>query len=97
VDRRAFPALAAFLKGYLHEDFPDEHGSPAGAVRAFCRDASAGERRALESELVMLLEAARKNPPRALQRFVTRELGSGWNPKSADDLERLLAVVRGGG
>ena len=46
IRREAFPSLAAFLRGYLHEDFLEEHGSLRGAVEAFCRDASAAAMRA---------------------------------------------------
>ena len=33
--REAFPALTAFAKGYLHEDFPEVHGSARDAAAAF--------------------------------------------------------------
>ena len=33
--REAFPALTAFAKGYLHEDFPEIHGSARVAAAAF--------------------------------------------------------------
>ena len=41
-----YPQLEAFFGGYLHQDFVEEHGTLAGAVAAFARDASVRERRA---------------------------------------------------
>ncbi len=34
-----YPQLEAFFCGYLHQDYPEEHGTVAGAVAAFRRDA----------------------------------------------------------
>ena len=89
-----FPALAAFLKGYLHQDFPDEHGSVAAAVAAFCRDASPHERRQAATELARLVGLAEALPLRAVGQFVTRDLGSAWSPRSTRDLVDILAALR---
>jgi hypothetical protein len=94
LDKGEFPALTAFLRGYLHEDFVEEHGSAREAAAAFCRDASPEERRRLAEQIARLVEAARGLPPTALRRFVTRDLGSGWAPQSAADLADLLKVIR---
>ena len=42
-DASEFPALQEFFSGYLHEDFNDEYGSAASAVKAFRGDASPEE------------------------------------------------------
>ena len=89
-----FPALSGFLRGYLHEDFPEVHGSAVAAAVAFCADADAGERRELAKELETLVEFAANRPARQLQRFVTRELGSRWQPTSPDDIVELLEAIR---
>ena len=39
--REAFPALRAFLRGYLHQDYAAVHGSMRAAADAFRADASA--------------------------------------------------------
>jgi hypothetical protein len=44
LNRHEFPALTAFLRAYLHEDFPEEHGTTRAATIAFRRDATLGER-----------------------------------------------------
>jgi len=97
IRREAFPSLAAFLRGYLHEDFLEEHGSLRGAVEAFCRDASVDERRQLVAELEALLRTLHDHSPRELRRFVTVELGSRWEPGSREELAGLLELVRAAG
>ena len=89
-----FPALAAFLKGYLHQDFPEEHGSVSAAVAAFCRDASAEERGRLAAELARLLAQAKALPSSVVGRFVTRDLGSAWSPGSTSELADILSARR---
>jgi hypothetical protein len=84
----------AFVRGYLHEDFPEIHGSVRDAAAAFSRDASPDERRLLRHELESLLRAAADRPARELRRFVTAELGSRWEPGSREDLVALLELFR---
>jgi hypothetical protein len=85
-----FPALMSFFRGYLHEDFPEEHGSAAAAATAFCVDAGPDERRQLAQELETLVRLAASRPVRDLQRFITRDLGSRWKPASRDEIVELL-------
>jgi hypothetical protein len=92
--REAFPSLMAFLRGYLHEDFPEVHGSLRGAVAAFSKDASPAERQVLADELESLLGAMAGRPARELRRFVTAELGSRWEPASREELAELLELFR---
>lgn len=84
-----YPALAQFVAGYLHEDFVTEHGTPAGAVLAFVKDANDDERAAFRSDARRFLEAA------AFGRWteVTEafaDLGGAWLPQSRADLLTLL-------
>jgi hypothetical protein len=82
------------MKGYLHEDFVEEHGSALDAVAAFSRDASSSEKRQLAVDLASLVEHAHGLPLSTLRRFVTRELGSRWEPQSVADFTGMLEVVR---
>jgi hypothetical protein len=91
--REAFPTLTAFVRGYLHEDFPAIHRSVRAAA-AFSRDASPDERRLLAQELELLLRATSARPARELRRFVAAELGSRWEPGSRQDLVALLELFR---
>ena len=91
----AFPAVAGFFRGYLHEHFLEVHGSLGAAVAAFVEDASPGERQQLIEELEALAASLRGRPLREVRHFVTADLGSGWEPKSRE-LERLLELLREG-
>jgi hypothetical protein len=94
LSRDAFPALKNFLRSYLHEDFPEVHGSVRAAAAAFCADASAEDRRQLAGELESLTNLLASRPARVLRRFVTDDLGSRWELKSRGELVELLALIR---
>jgi hypothetical protein len=89
-----FPVFASLVRGYLHEDFPDVHGSVLTAVAAYCADASPEERRRLARELEMLAKWSAGRPTRDLQTLLTRELGSRWEPASRDEILDILQAVR---
>ena len=89
-----FPAITNFVRGYLHEDFPEVHGSLRAAAAAFCADADLNERQLLARELDALVSIAAGRSMRDLRRFVTRDLGSRWEPQSRDELMHLLDLVR---
>jgi hypothetical protein len=92
--REAFPAIRAFARGYLHEDFPEVHGSIRQAAAAFRDDASADERERLVDELERLAEILASKPARLLRQFIVEDLGSGWAPKSREELLELLGALR---
>lgn len=97
LDPNRFPGLVAFFRGYLHEDFPEEHGSADGAAAAFCRDASPAERQSLAREIDALTEVTGDWPAAALRALVTGALGSRWRPASVKEVRALLRALRGGG
>ena len=88
-----FRALSDFAKGYLHEDFIEEHGTALDAVTAFARAATANERAQLAKELASLIDRARGLPFSTLRTFVTRDLGSGWQPRATTDFTDMLNVL----
>jgi len=91
----AFPALRAFCRGYLHEDFLEEHGSPEGAMRAFLAVASPVERKRLAREWRAFSGQARRAALPALRRSVSDELGAAWSPKSRAEMEAVFGLVEG--
>ena len=95
--REAFPALRAFLRGYLHQDFTAVHGSIRAAAEAFRADASAEERDQLVRELESLADILTAHKVRALRDFISEEMGSGWMPKSREEIMELLGAIRGSG
>jgi hypothetical protein len=88
-----FPALRAFLRGYLHQDFAAVHGSVRAAAEAFLADASADERDQLVRELEALSKIVTGHKVRALRGFIGDELGSGWIPKSREEILELLEAL----
>ena len=91
-DPAKFPALSAFLAGYLHQDFQLDHQTPAGAARAFHRDADATDRAALSKEAARFL-AATESIDWSLVRDALDRLGSAWAPRTRADLVRLLTTL----
>jgi thermostable 8-oxoguanine DNA glycosylase len=91
--REAFPALRAFVRGYLHQDFEEVHGSLRAAADAFRADASPAEREQLVQELVSLTALVADLPARLLRQFI-EELGGGWMPKSKEEIAELLEAMR---
>jgi hypothetical protein len=87
------PALAAFARGYLHQDVIAEYGSAAGAATAFAEDASDEERRALIADLERLAHALDGKQATQLGRYFTEELRAAWAPASAADLRSLIAAL----
>lgn len=94
VHREEFPALTQFVRGYLHEDYPEVHGSLPVAAAAFCADANADERRQVARELEALVRVSARWSLRDLRRFVTRDLASRWEPESRGELAELLDLIR---
>ena len=84
------PSLAAFARGYLHQDMGAEHGTADGAVAAFCRDATLIERQALADDVRRLTVAAADWPLNRIADFFQDELRAAWAPGSIEDLDRLF-------
>lgn len=93
----AYPQLEAFFCGYLHQDYPEEHGDLAGAVAAYRRDARAVERRAVRRQWQAFRNDAAGEPLRAIATMLRRGLGSAWSPRTWAELEtfdRLIGRLR---
>lgn len=94
LNRTTVPTLAAFVRGYLHQDWTVEHGTAENALAAFCADADTRERHLLAHEFEALLDATGRWPVERLQQFFVRELGSAWVPQDSGDLRQLAAGIR---
>jgi hypothetical protein len=84
-----FPALRRVFAGYLHEDFPVEHGTPAAALEAFLEDADTTECRRFAKDARRFLARTAALEFAAVQELVGR-LGSRWTPPSREALVALL-------
>jgi CdiI immunity protein len=93
-DPDEFPTLKEFFSGYLHEDFVDEYGSAAGAVRAFCGDASPDEAAQASEEWKKLREILAGRPIPELQGAL-QKLGGAWRPADLEEFQAVDAVLKG--
>ncbi len=87
-----FPALREFLRGYLHQDWQDEHGSVEAAARQFRQDADDGQRQRVAKQWQAFRRRTRDMPLEEIRDLLTG-LGSAWYPASNDDLETLTRVL----
>ena len=89
-----YPQLEAFFCGYLHQDYAEEHGTLAGAVTAFRREARAPERRAVKKEWSAFRAATEGETLKAVGEKLTRGLGGAWTPRKRADLDTLDALIK---
>ena len=92
-----FSVLRDFLRGYLHEDYRSEYGTPEQAAEAFRGEADEAERTAAAAQLARFLELTRESPPDEILHLFRQELGSGWNPGSVNGLRGLLGALEKNG
>lgn len=85
-----YPALCAFARGYLHEDFEAEHGTPRAALEAFLAAASPAERRALARDAARLDRRIAGWPVARVRELLRDELGCAWWPARASEVRALL-------
>lgn len=85
-----YPALSAFLRAYLHQDFADAHGCPREAARAYRRAASPADWDALLRDWHRFLRAHRGAGLDEARAHLRDSLGCGWHPRRWHDLARLL-------
>ena len=94
--KRRDPASAAlrnFLRGYLHQDWKQEHGSVEAATRQFCEDADFEQRKNLLAEWLSFRESVRDQSLDATARQL-RDIGSAWQPANLNDLDKITRVLQ---
>jgi hypothetical protein len=89
VQRQEYPALRAFMHGYLHEDYVDEYGTVEDAVREFRLDSDDEEFRNVLAEWRRFTQKTKSQPIKAVQQAIREELGGAWMPASASELNLL--------
>ena len=89
-----FPMMRSLLRGYLHEDYEAEHGSAEGAVRAFCKAASAQELERLSEEWKRLSVNTANWTVAEIGALLTNDFGGAWTPESKQELARLFQIIR---
>lgn len=88
-EKNPYPALRAFMHGYLHEDYAEEYGTAVDAVREFRFDSDDEEFKAVVAEWKRFMHQMKTMPIRTVQKIIRQELGAGWMPSSHADLEML--------
>jgi hypothetical protein len=88
-----YPALRAFARAYLHQDFEPEHGTPEAALEAFLGVATAAERRTLGGEAVRLDRRIAGWPVARVRALLQDELGCAWWPARTRNVRSLLAAA----
>lgn len=81
------PAVAAFLGGYLHEDFETDYRSAAQAAFAFAGEADEDDLQQLAAEWEVVRAAARALPLPELNRLLRERFRCGWYLLSASEVE----------
>lgn len=89
-----FPALRSFMRGYFHEDMADEYGTLDEAVRQFCEDADANERKTVASEWHRFVAQTKGQPLSTINKILTEKLGSACRVQP-DDIEKISRAFEG--
>jgi CdiI immunity protein len=89
-----FPALRSFMRGYFHEDMADEYGTLDEAVRQFCEDADAKERKTVAGEWQRFVAQTKGQPLSAINKIVTEKLGSACRLQ-LEDIEKISRAFEG--
>jgi hypothetical protein len=87
-DPANFPALREMLPAYLHQDFADEYGSAAGAIKGFLQEASGDEILQVKEDWARFRKSLAGRPLKELQTALGK-LGSAWEPATEAELKGL--------
>jgi len=85
--------LQSLGDGYLHQDFVAEHGSAAGAVRAWLSDTSVGEARTLSSEWRTFLNLTHGMTRDERTQALRHVAGGSWSPADDQEFEAVSALL----
>lgn len=86
----AFPELQRVFSGYLHEDFLEEYGTPAAALRAYQDDADDVETQRFRTEARRFLDLTALFDFKEVRVLLAR-LGCRWTPPSRKALIAFFA------
>lgn len=95
--RNRYPLLHQFFRGYLHQDFPEEYGSVAGALREYREDAGAEEFGQFAIEWNRFRGETRQLDATEIDLILCGELGGSWHVAGANELERFTEAVERSG
>ena len=87
-----YPVLREFFPAYLHQDFGEEYGTAAEAVKGFLAEASGDEILQVKEEWKTFRSALRGWPFEEIQGALDR-LGSVWMPENEAQLKELDEIL----
>jgi contact-dependent growth inhibition (CDI) system CdiI-like immunity protein len=87
-----YPALREIFSAYLHQDFGEEYGTAAEAVKGFLAEASGDEILEVKEEWKALRSALGGWRWEEIQRALSR-LGSAWIPENEAQLKELDEIL----
>lgn len=94
ISAEAFPHFSTLCRGYLHEDFMQEHASVAAALEAFVGDLPPAERAAVAAEGARLVTALSELPIARLRAVLSATFRAAWHPPTPRDVIALLERMR---
>jgi hypothetical protein len=88
-----YPLLHQFFRGYLHQDFPEEYGSIAGALRQYRSDAGEEEFTKFSNEWDQFLADTGELSAGDIDQILSLELGGSWHVASRREVTRFTAAI----
>jgi hypothetical protein len=93
ISAKHFPALRAFMRSYLHQDFGEEYGSVEEAARTFVDDATEAEVATVLTEWREFLGMTRGKPLGEINNLMGSKLVSAWVAGGWGDLESITEAL----
>jgi hypothetical protein len=94
ITANTFPALRSFFRGYFHEDMADEYGTLEEAVRTFCEDADASERKTVAGEWNRFVAQTKGQSIATINKIMTEKLGSACRLQP-EDIHKISLAFEG--
>jgi hypothetical protein len=88
-----YPLLHQFFRGYLHQDFPEEYGSIAGALRQYRADSGEEEYERFSAEWDAFTRDIAELNSVEVDRILSVELGGSWHVASSREIARFTEAV----
>lgn len=92
-----YSLLHQFFRGYLHQDFPEEYGSIAGALRQYHADAGDSEFARFRREWEAFLAETGKLSASEIDRIFSEGFGGSWHVASRREIDRFTEAVKKSG
>jgi hypothetical protein len=91
-EKTDYPSLMEILPAYLHQDFGEEYGSAADAMRSFLNDANGDQIFEVRNEWLKLQNALKGSPVSAWQSAL-HQLGSAWSPQTESEITAVSEIL----